>query len=131
MIVYSAFYETGKRPLIRKTIEAVDGSIVDTGINFYNEEEREFITDEIVQQHIDNLHQYFKDVAVSSTMIPIGGNQTSYIIKEWDKLSDVFQEITSWWIMLSYKAEDDESDHYHDPVTGEHVTDPATEEPTV
>lgn len=131
MITYAAYYEPGKPAMIRKTVEAMDGSIVDTGVNFYNLEEREFLTDEIITQHLENLHLSFKDIATASSMIAIGSHQTTHIIPEWAQLSDVFQEIVSWWNFLSYRPETDESDHYHDPITGEHVTAPVVEEPTV
>ena len=126
MIVYAAYYEVGTPAMIRKVVETVDG-FVDTGVNFYNIEEREFITDEIIVQHLENLHQYFKDVATSSSMIAIGSHQTTHIVPEWAQLNDIFLEIVAWWTFLSYRPENDESDHYHDPVTGEHVTAPAEE----
>jgi hypothetical protein len=128
MITYSAYYELGKTAMIRKTVETADATFVSTGINFYNLEEREFLTDEIIAQHLENLLLYFKEVAASSSIIPTGSNQTTQIIPEWPQLSDIFQEIISWWTFLSYRPETDESDHYHDPVTGEHTTEPAAEE---
>lgn len=128
MIVYAAFYEPGKPATIKKVIEALDGVFVETGVNFYNIEEREFLTDEIIAQHLDNLLLYFKEVAASSTMIPVGNQQTSYLIPEWAQLNDIFQELVSWWNFLSYRPENDESGHYHDPVTGEHVAAPTEEE---
>jgi hypothetical protein len=130
MIVYAAHYEPGKPAIIKKVVEAVDGAFVETGVNFYNTEEREFLTDEIIAQHLDNLLLYFKEVAASSSIIPVGSHQTTYLIPEWAQLNDIFQEIVSWWNFLSYRPELDESDHYHDPVTGEHVEAPAEEEPT-
>jgi hypothetical protein len=129
MIVYAAFYEPGKPAIIKKVIESVDGVFVETGVNFYNTEEREFLTDEIIAQHLDNLLLYFKEVAASSTMLAVGSHQTSYLIPEWAQLNDIFQELVSWWNFLSYRPENDESDHYHDPVTGEHVAAPTEEEP--
>ena len=121
MITYAAFYESGKPPMIRKTVEAIDNTIIDTGVNFYNVEEREFLTDEIITQHVENLHLYFKNVADSSSIIPVGSHQTTHIIPEWAQLNDIFSEIVGWWTYLSYKPETDESDHHHDPVTGDHV----------
>ena len=132
MITYSALYEVGKRPLIRKTIEAIDSSMVETGINFYNEEEREFITDEIIEEHLLNLHSYFKDISSASTLTPTGTYLTSYIIPQWDTLNEVFQEMNAWWNLITFRPELDEpnnnTDHYHDPVTGEHTTEPPAEE---
>jgi len=128
MIVYAAYYEQGKPAIIAKTIETVDNTFVHTGVNFYNLEEREFLTDEIIAQHLENLLLYFKEVAASSSMITVGSHQTTHIIPEWPQLSDIFQEIVSWWTFLSYRPETDESDHYHDPITGEHVSSPPVEE---
>jgi hypothetical protein len=127
MIVYAAYYEVGTPAMIRKVVETLDG-FVDTGVNFYNLEEREFLTDEIITQHIENLHLYFKEVSASSSVIAIGSHQTTHIIPEWGKLNDIFQEIVAWWTFLSYRPETDESDHYHDPITGEHVAAPTEEE---
>lgn len=128
MITYSAYYEPGKQAMIQKIVETVDSTFVATGVNFYNLEEREFLTDEIIAQHLENLLLYFKEVAASSSIIPTATHQTTHIIPEWPQLSDIFQEIVSWWTFLSYKPETDESDHHHDPVTGEHTTEPAAEE---
>jgi hypothetical protein len=127
MIVYSAHYEIGKPATIKKTVETVDETFVSTNVNFYNLEEREFLTDEIVAQHLENLLLYFKEVAASSSIIATGSHQTTHIIPEWGELSDIFQEIVSWWNFLSYRPETDESDHYHDPITGEHTTAPSEE----
>jgi hypothetical protein len=125
MITYSALYEVGKRPLIRKTVEAIDGSMIDTGINFYNEEEREFLTDEIIQQHLLNLHTYFKDLSSLSTLMPTGTPLTTYIIPEWDSLNEIFQEMNAWWNLITFRPEIDEphddSLHSHDPETGEEI----------
>jgi hypothetical protein len=126
MIVYSAYYEPGSPAIIKKVVETLDG-FVDTGVNFYNLDEREFLTDEIIAQHLENLHLYFKEVSSSSSVIPVGSHQTTYIIPEWAKLNDIFQEIVSWWNFLSYRPETDESDHYHDPATGDHTTAPSEE----
>jgi hypothetical protein len=60
-------------------------------------------------------------------MIPVGSRQTSYLIPEWGELNDIFQELVSWWNFLSYRPENDESDHYHDPVTGDHGSAPVEE----
>jgi hypothetical protein len=128
MITYSAYYEPGKQAMIKKVVETADSTFVATGINFYNLEEREFLTDEIIAQHLENLLLYFKEVAASSSIIPTASHQTTHIIPEWPQLSDIFQEIISWWTFLSYRPETDESDHYHDPVTGEHVSSPPGEE---
>jgi len=128
MIVYAAHYELGKPAMIKKVIEDVDGDFIETGVNFYNLEEREFLTDEIIAQHLDNLLLYFKEITASSTMVPVGSHQTTYLIPEWAQLNDIFQEIVSWWNFLSYRPENDESSHYHDPVTGQHVEAPAEEE---
>jgi hypothetical protein len=129
MIVYAAHYELGKPAMIKKVIEDVDGDFIETGVNFYNIEEREFLSDEIIAQHLDNLLLYFKDISASSTMVPVGSHQTTYLIPQWSELNDIFQEIVSWWNFLSYRPENDESGHYHDPVTGEHVSAPVEEEP--
>jgi hypothetical protein len=128
MIVYAAHYELGKPAMIKKVIEAVGGDFIETGVNFYNLEEREFLTDEIIAQHLENLLLYFKEVAASSSIIPTASIQTTHIIPEWGQLSDIFQEIISWWTFLSYRPENDESGHYHDPITGEHVAAPTEEE---
>ena len=128
MIVYAAHYEPGKPAMIRKVIETIDGSFVDTGVNFYNLEEREFLTDEIIAQHLENLLLYFKEVSASSSIIATGIQQTTHVIPEWGQLNDIFQEIVSWWTFLSYRPETDESDHHHDPITGEHTSEPAAEE---
>lgn len=127
MITYSAYYEPGKQAMIQKIVETVDSTFVATGVNFYNLEEREFLTDEIIAQHLENLLLYFKEVAASSSIIPTATHQTTHIIPEWPQLSDIFQEIVSWWTFLSYKPETDESDHYHDPITGEHTAAPSEE----
>jgi hypothetical protein len=127
MIVYAAHYEPNKPAMIKKVIETIDGSFVETGVNFYNLEEREFLTDEIIAQHLENLLLYFKEIAASSSMIAVGSHQTTHIVPEWAQLSDIFQEIVAWWNFLSYRPETDESDHYHDPITGEHVTAPSEE----
>jgi hypothetical protein len=127
MIIYSAHYELGKPATIKKTVETIDGTFVSTGVNFYSLEEREFLTDEIIAEHLGNLLLYFKEVAASSSIIPTASHQTTHIIPEWPQLSDIFQEIVSWWTFLSYRPETDESDHYHDPVTGEHTTAPSEE----
>jgi hypothetical protein len=126
MIVYSAYYEPGSPAIIKKVVETLDG-FVDTGVNFYNLDEREFLTDEIIAQHLENLHLYFKEVAASSSIIAIGIQQTTHIIPEWAQLNEIFQEIVSWWTFLSYRPEHDESDHHHDPVTGDHTTAPSEE----
>jgi hypothetical protein len=128
MIVYAAHYEVGKPAMIKKVIEDKEGDFIETGVNFYNLEEREFLSDEIIAQHLENLLLYFKEVAASSSIIPTGAQQTTYLIPEWAELNDIFQEIVSWWTFLSYRPEDDESGHYHDPITGEHVAAPAEEE---
>lgn len=130
MIVnYTAHYEIGSRPSIRKSIEASDGSAIFTNLNYSNEDERDNVSDETVVQHITNLHLYMKELTNASTLIPVGDPPMSEVVPEWNSIQSVYYELVNWWVLVSFKPEpegEEESDHYHDPDTGEHV--PAPEE---
>lgn len=129
MIVnYTAHYEIGSRPSIRKSIEASDGSDIFTNLNYSNEDERDNVSDETVVQHITNLHLYMKELTNASTLIPVGDPPMSEVVPEWNSIQSVYYELVNWWVLVSFKPEleEEESDHYHDPDTGEHV--PAPEE---
>lgn len=124
MINYEAHYTVGTKPSIRKSIEASDGTFVYTNLNFSNEDERENASDEIVNQHLTNLHSHLKDVANRSTLIPVGSPLVTEIIVEWHDLQNLYNEIIQWWMHVSFRPEDephDDSDHTHDPETGEEI----------
>ncbi len=133
MIVnYEAYYNNNSKPSIRKSIEGSDGSFIYTHLNFSNEDERENISDEIVINHINNLHDYIKFLTSGSTLIPVGGALMSEIVVEWNDIQRVYSELVQWWMFVSFREESDEdvhseSDHYHDPVTGEHTSEPSEE----
>jgi hypothetical protein len=124
MINYEAHYTVGTKPSIRKSIEASDGTFVYTNLNFSNEDERENASDEIINQHLTNLHSHLKDVANRSTLIPVGSPLVTEIIVEWHDLQNLYNEIIQWWMHVSFRPEDelhDDSDHTHDPETGEEI----------
>lgn len=125
MISYGAYYEVGTRPSIRKVIEAVDSTYIYTNLNYSNEDERENASDEIISQHIENLHLYLKEVTNRSTLLDLKAPLMSDIIVEWPEIQSIYNEISQWWVFVSFRPEEDElhddSDHSHDPETGEEI----------
>ncbi len=124
MISYGAYYEVGTRPSIRKVIEASDGTFVYTNLNYSNEDERENASDEIIAEHLNNLHLYLKEVSNRSTLLAFNSPLMSEIIVEWNEIQSIYAEICEWWVFVSFRPEEDahdDSEHSHDPETGEEI----------
>jgi hypothetical protein len=120
MISYGAYYEVGTRPSIRKVVEASDSTYVYTNLNYSNEDERENASDEIISQHIQNLHLHMKDITNKSTLLDLKAPLMSEIIVEWNDIQSIYSEIAQWWVLVSFRPEEDthdDSDHTHDPET--------------
>lgn len=126
MISYGAYYEVGTRPSIRKVVEASDSTYVYTNLNYSNEDERENASDEIISQHIENLHLHMKDVTNKSRLLDIKAPLMSEIVVEWNDIQSIYSEIAQWWMLVSFRPEEDthdDSDHTAGAETGEETSD--------
>jgi hypothetical protein len=97
-----------------------------TNLNYSNEDERENASDEIIIQHIENLHLHMKDVTNKSTLLGIKAPLMSEIIVEWNDIQSIYSEIAQWWMLVSFRPEEeahDESDHTTGAETGEETSD--------
>jgi hypothetical protein len=125
MISYGAYYEVGTRPSIRKVVEASDSTYVYTNLNYSNEDERENASDEIISQHIENLHLHMKDVTNKSRLLDIKAPLMSEIVVEWNDIQSIYSEIAQWWMLVSFRPEEDthdDSDHTAGAETGEETS---------
>ena len=139
MISYLPNYEVGNKPYICKVFTASSGEEFHTAMTFFNETERKELPEEVILGHLDNIIQYIKDRSDTLTYIKLDEqvNMEPWPIKGWTDLQWANDELTIWWQYSYYKEEapesnpivvglgeeipHDESDHTHDPATGEEV----------
>jgi hypothetical protein len=140
MISYVPNYEVGNKPYICKVFTASSGEEFHTAINFSNETERAELPEEIILGHLDNILQYIENRSQSLEYIKLDEqvNMEPWPIKGWTDLQWANDELTVWWQYIYYKEEapesspihvginteehsHDDSDHTHDPETGEEV----------
>lgn len=157
MIEYVAnYYGAEKRPYICKKFVSSSGEESHTGINVGNEDETGQLSPEIIYEHMDNVLRYLDEKMDTMSIVQLDELRSPepWPIKGWSEVEWCQNEIVLWWRYVYYKDYDERfnaelqrefdeeqarqqalmessgtvvEDHYHDPITGEHVTvDPET-----
>jgi hypothetical protein len=137
MINYQASYEVGIRPAIKKIFTASSGEEFSMAINFENTEDKEAISAELIYEHLNNCIKYIQNKSTDLRIIeltePVGSEAWPAI--GWFELLWANNEINLWWNYIYFKNEQpnatmeiseghshgEDSDHTHDPETGEEV----------
>jgi hypothetical protein len=138
MINYEAKYEVGSRPNISKIFTATSGEQFSMAINFENTEDKEAVSAELIYQHLNNCIQYIQDKSEDLRVIqldePVGAEPWPAV--GWFELLWANNELCLWWNYIYFKEEqpnatmhisesghshDENSDHTHDPETGEEI----------
>jgi hypothetical protein len=138
MISYKANYEPVKRPYICKVFTASSGEEFHTALNYENESDRLEMSSELVYEHLDNCILYIQDRSKELKVIQLDEvvGDEPWPAVGWFDILWANNEINLWWHYAYYKHEaekgvtvtiehshdhGEESDHTHDPVTGEEI----------
>ena len=136
MMSYKANYEPVNRPYICKVVTASSGEEFHTALNYENSTERLEMSAELIYEHLDNCVKYIEDKAKELKIIQLNEQVGSepWPVVGWNELLWGNNEINLWWSYIYYKTEeesatvtvsehvhDENSDHTHDPVTGDEI----------
>ena len=137
MINYQASYVAGSRPAIKKIFTASSGEEFAMAINFENTEDKEAVSAELIYEHLNNCIKYIQDKSVDLKIITLDESVGSepWPAIGWFELLWANNEICLWWNYIYFKEEKpnaflvigeshdhgDNSDHTHDPETGEEI----------
>jgi len=152
MIEYVANYYGGeKRPYICKKFVSSSGEESHTAINIGNTDEIENIAPETIYEHMDNALRYLDEKMDTMSIVQLDElrSREPWPIKGWSEVEWCQNEVIAWWNFVYYKDYEERfnaelerefneeqarvqalidsgelvaDNHYHDPITGEHVT---------
>ena len=138
MIEYKSKYEAGQEPHVCKLITASNGEEFCTEINLSNKNELDNISDEEINEHIQNLIQYLQHLASQLQLHPEPEIwDKPYPFKNLKEIIETYQNMLAWWGHLNYAENESRSlvmsdfdhnamhendePHEHDPITDEPI----------
>lgn len=138
MIEYKAKYEAGQEPHICKFITASNGEEFCTELNLNNKNELDGISDEIINEHIQNLIQYLQYLTGQFQVYPEPEVWTKpFPFKNLKEVNETIQQMLDWWSHINFNdhegrsivmseydhsaMHENDEPHEHDPITDEPI----------